>query len=906
MRTLITCCIAALLRLTLLFRYRITYKGLENLTPENLNRKGGILFLPNHPTVLIDPIIVTMGVWRKFPIRPMVVEYMYYKPFVNKLLKLVDGLPVPSFSEGNNSLKRKKNETMMKTVIDDLRKGDNFLIYPGGGLKQTALEVIGANSAVHRLVQEVPEANVVLVRIKGLWGSSFSRAFTGKTPAMVATVVHGLKAILKNFLFFIPKREVIVEFVPAPADFPYKSSRLEFNRYLENWYNLPDGLSDQKIGDSLMLISYSRFKEEIPELFKPKTLKEEKIKLDKIPQAVKDKVTAEIARIANTEPSKITPELDLGANLGLDSLDIAELHAFLNSQYDVSGFPIQELTTVGKTFAIAARQLTFEEGVEEADALNLKQWFKQLPYERCTLAEGKTIPEIFLNNCDRMGSRVACADLRSGVLTYSQLKMRTLLLADYMRTLPGDYVGILLPASVPAYICVLACQLAGKIPLMVNWTIGPRHLESVVQLANPQVILSSWAFIDRLDNVDFNGIDDKMVMLEDARRDFGLKAKLKALFWSKRSTSAILKHFNIDKKTKDDIAALLFTSGTENMPKGVPLSHENILSNHRDSLNLVELNSNDCMFGFLPPFHAFGLNLCGLLPLLSGIKVCFSPDPTNGKQLMDNLVRWGVTAFCSAPTFVKNMLKAAKKEQLEKLRLCLTGAEKTPPELVSMMESFGKKEILSEGYGITECGPVLTLNVPGQPIVGVGKPLPSVKLLVVDQETYTPLPIGERGMILAKGPNVFAGYLNPSQKSPFVQIDGENWYITGDLGFLDQENHLTISGRKKRFIKIGGEMISLTAIENAILEMAHTKNLLVDTEGPAVAVSAKEEDGEKAKIYLFTRFPTTLEEINEQLKSSGFSNLVKVSSVVEMDEIPIMGTGKVNYRLLETQHCTTT
>jgi acyl-CoA synthetase (AMP-forming)/AMP-acid ligase II/1-acyl-sn-glycerol-3-phosphate acyltransferase/acyl carrier protein len=874
---------------------------LENLNPKTLNKPAGILFLPNHPTAFIDPVVVTLGLMDKFPVRPMVIEYMYYNPLFNIFLRLVNAVPVPDFTDGNNSLKRKKNDKMMQSLVADLKNGDNFLIYPAGSLKQTALEEIGANSAVHKLVQDVPEANVVLVRIKGLWGSSFSRAFTGKTPSIAHVIWNGIKTVFKNFIFFTPKRSIVVEFVPAPADFPYKASRLEFNRYLERWYNQPDGLSDQKAGDSLVLVSYSAFKNEVLELYKPKAVKEEKIKLDLIPQKVKEKVVAEIARIGCIDAGKITPELDLATDLGLDSLDVAELHAFLHHQFEVSGVPAYELTTVGKTFAIAAKQITFKENGEEPFTVNLKKWFEAGPKTRCQLAEGETIPEVFLNSCQRMGSKAACGDLRSGVLTYSQLKMRALLLADYIRTLPGDYIGILLPSSVPAYVCVLACQLAGKIPLMVNWTIGPRHLESVVKLSNVQAVLTSWAFVDRLDNVDFNGIDERMVMLEDVRASFGLFKKLKSLYWSKRSTKAILNHY--PQKTKEDTAVLLFTSGTESMPKGVPLSHRNLISNQTDALSLVEITSDDIMYGFLPPFHSFGLSYGGLLGLLAGIRICFSPDPTNGKQLIENIEKWGVTAFCSAPTFVKNMLKSAKKEQLAKIRLCLTGAEKTPPELISMMESFGKKGCLFEGYGITECGPVLTLNVPGEPIVGVGKPFPSVQIRVVDQETYAPIPLGEQGMIIAKGPNIFSGYLN-GLKSPFIELEGSQWYITGDLGFLDQENHLTISGRKKRFIKIGGEMISLAAIENVVFDLAHNKNWLSDTEGPAVAVSAKEEAGEKTKIYLFTKFHTTAEEVNHLLKLSGFSNLVRISSVIELNEIPIMGTGKINYRLLEAEHCT--
>lgn len=886
----------------LLFRYRITYKGLEHLNKETLNKPGGVLFLPNHPTAFIDPVIVCLGVWHKFPVRPMVIDYMYNKPVVNIGMRLINALPVPNFYEGSNSFKKKKIEGMMETVVHDLKAGDNFLVYPAGRLKATGMEEIGANSAAHRLVQEVPEANVVLVRIKGLWGSSFSKALTGKTPSMSATVLKGIKIVLKNLIFFTPKRDVTIEFVPVPADFPRQAPRLEFNKYLENWYNQPDGLSDQKAGDSLIFVSYSCFKEELPELNKPKATQDDTIKWDKIPAQVKDKVTAELARIASVDKSLITKEKGLGTDLGLDSLDIAELHAFLHDQFDVTGVPIHELTTVGKTWAIASKQITFKEGPEEDGQPQLANWFKPVPKKRCTVAPGETIPEIFLNNCARMGSQIACGDARSGILTYPQFKLRALLLAEYIRHLPGDYIGILLPASVPAFVCVLACQIAGKIPLMVNWTIGPRHLESVVQLSNVQVVLTSWAFIDRLDNVDFNGIDDRMVMLEDVRKEFGLFSKLNALYWSKRSTQAIMKHFNIDGISKHDPAVLLFTSGTESMPKGVPLSHANLLSNHRDALQLVEIFSTDCMYGFLPPFHSFGLSFGGLLAFVAGIKICFSPDPTNGNQLIKTFDKWGVSIFCSAPTFVKNMLKAATQEQLKNLRLCITGAEKTPPELIMQMEAFGKKECLSEGYGITECGPVLTLNVPGKPIVGVGKPLPSVQIKVVHPETYQPLPIGEQGMIIAKGSNIFSGYLNADLHSPFIEFDGEKWYVTGDLGFLDEQNNLTISGRKKRFIKIGGEMVSLSAIENALLGIAAKQKLSLESDGPTIAICAKEKGGEKPHIYLFTKFHTNVEEANEVLKQSGFSNLVKISSVIVLDDIPVMGTGKINYRQLESEY----
>ena len=456
----------------------------------------------------------------------------------------------------------------------------------------------------------------------------------------------------------------------------------------------------------------------------------------------------------------------------------------------------------------------------------------------------------------------------------------------------------MLPSSVAAYITILACQLAGKIPLMVNWTVGPRHLESVVALSQVQVVLSSWAFLDRLDNVDLNGIEDLIVMLEDVRRQLTLKDKLKAYYRSKLSAKSLLSIFNIKDLKKESTAVLLFTSGTENMPKGVPLSHENVISNQRATLEVVGLKQDDILLNILPPFHAFGFTLSGLIPLLSGMRVAYFPDPTDGRGLARAIEKWQATLICGAPSFLKGIFKNAESDELKSLTLCVTGAEKAPDDLFTMVKQLGHCRLM-EGYGITECSPVLTVNMTGDQAKGVGVPLTGIELLVVSLDTHAPLKQGEQGLILARGPNVFKCYLNKGIASPFLQVEGKEWYSTGDLGYLDPGGSLIISGRLKRFIKIGGEMISLASLEDALLKTVGQKAPAI--EGPILAICAKEEAGEKAKIFVFTRFDATLEEVNRALKESGFSNLVKVFKVQPIDEIPLMGTGKTNYRALEAQ-----
>lgn len=892
------------LRCALWFRYRVKIKGLENLNPKTLTKSGGVLFLPNHPAVFVDPALITWAVWKKYPIRPMVVEYMYYTPGINWIMRLLDALPVPNFATSSNSLKRKKIEKMILTVIDELKNGQNFLIYPAGKTKSTGIESIGGASATHAILEAVPEANVVLVRIKGLWGSSFSRAYTGKAPPVFPTIWIGMKEAFKNLIFFSPRRTVLIEFIPAPSDFPQKGSRLEVNRYLESWYNQPDGLTQQtgsEPGDSFVSVSYSMWKKKYPQMLLKETLSDDRIKMDEISPAVKEKVMKKLSEITEMDQAFIKPDMTLASDLGLDSLDTADLAAFLSDQFDLSTVSATDLTSVEKVLAIASKQIVCKEEEEEA-VVALKDWKKKPPKQRALVAPGKTLIEVFLNNCAKMGNTAACADTRTGVLTFPQLKMRILLLAEYMRHLPGDYIGILLPASVGATILILAVQLAGKIPLMINWTAGPRHLESVIKLSNVQVVLSSWAFLDRLDNIELDGLEDRLVMLEDARREIGLFDKLRAFWRSKYRTKKILKLFHADRLTGENQAVLLFTSGTESMPKGVPLTHDNILVNQRDVLESIDLYIDDIFFAVLPPFHAFGFTVSQLLPVLAGVKAAYSPNPTDGIRLAKEFALWGITVMCGTPTFIKGLFKASTAETVKTMRLCATGAEKAPPELFRQIEELGKGDTLVEGYGITECSPALTFNRKGEPRKGVGKPLPHVKLCIVHPETLAPMPTGVQGLILAHGPNIFSGYLNPGVLSPFVTLNGMQWYKTGDLGNLDEENRLTISGRMKRFIKIGAEMISLASIEDALLDAAEGRGWPISQEGPSLAICAKEILGEKPKITLFTNFKTTVEEVNAVLKESGLSNLVKVSSIIVLDEIPIMGTGKINYRALENQY----
>jgi len=869
----------------------VTVTGLDTLDAKHLRKSGGVLFLPNHPTVFVDPTLISLAVNQKFPLRPIIVEYMYYAPIIHPIMKMMDAIPIPNNEISTNSLKKKRSERAITEVMKGLKKGENFLIYPAGRVKTGAHEVIGGASGVHQIISSCPEANIVLVRITGLWGSSFSKALTGKSPSIFPTIWKGVKHALKNFLFFTPRRTVNIEFFPVGNDFPREASKIELNRYLENWYNRPDGFSAPSSrfpGETLQLVSYSTWKKEYLPIQSQKEAEAQEIDLSEIPHEVHERIYNKLSKMTELPITSIGSQKDLSVDLGLDSLDISELVVFLEDQFDVHAVPVQELTTVEKLIAIAGKKISVK--MEEDELADMQGWLEERKKEKLFLEKGDIIPEVFLRQCEKMKNHPLCTDLRSGVQKYSNLKLRALVLARYIKKIPGKYIGVLLPSSVAATVCILAVQFAGKVPVMINWTVGPRHLETVVKLSGVQKILTAWSFVDRLVNVDLTIIDDKLLMLEDIRRELGYFEKFMAFIDSKRGVKRLLKKYQLDQVSSEDHAVLLFTSGTESMPKGVPLSHRNILCNQRQIEEGFPFYSTDILLSILPPFHSFGFTVTTLLPILSGVRTAYFPDPTDGNGLAKSVDRWKATLVCGAPSFLKNMLRLANPDQLKTLRYVVSGAEALPTELIELVKQKGLGNRIVEGYGITECSPVISI---------MGKAVIDEELLIIHPETHEVLPIGKTGVILVRGPNVFSGYLNKEAKTPFITIEGKEWYFTGDLGFLDQENHLIISGRLKRFIKIGGEMISLPSLETVLQEQINGTR---SNEGVSLAVCAKEASGDKPRIFVFTTFKTSLEDLNSALRKGGFSTLVKITDFRQLEEIPLMGTGKVNYRELESRY----
>ncbi|MGE3919232.1 MAG: AMP-binding protein, partial [Hyphomicrobiaceae bacterium] len=455
--------------------------------------------------------------------------------------------------------------------------------------------------------------------------------------------------------------------------------------------------------------------------------------------------------------------------------------------------------------------------------------------------------------------------------------------------LPEERIGMMLPASVGGAVVSLAVLLTGKTLVPLNWTNGRAALDSSIELSGVKTILTSDVFLDKASVELSEETAVKIVPLESLRSKIGLKGLVIGKLIARRSVDDILGYFG-NVRGRADTAVILFTSGSESVPKGVPLTHENLLSNIDGALEAIEGFSTDVMYGFLPPFHSFGMTMIVALSMVGGVKVAFDADPKKYRHLAHGAARWQASLIAGTPDFLTGILNAGEAENFKTVRAFLSGAQKAPAALRARVEAMDVR--LLEGYGITETAPLVSVNRPDEKPIGVGRPIKDVEIIIVEPASLEIRPTGDEGLILVRGPSVFGGYLG-NVKSPFVEVAGLTYYNTGDLGhFVD--GNLVISGRLKRFLKYAGEMISLPAIEDALVA-----RWPAGENGPVVTVDGEERDGQSPVICLYTTEPAIgQDEANSVLKAAGLPPMAYVRHIHRMREIPLLGSGKTNYRAL--------
>lgn len=799
------------------------------------------------------------------------------------LMHMVDAFEVPDMSQQSRDAQAKALE-MIDSVVERLHAGDCMLIYPSGRLQRGNQEVVGAARSVYEIVSRCPDLNVVQVRTRGVWGSMFSCAEDGSPPNLAQKARAALGWILANLFFFIPKRDVTIEIETKRSTELPTESREVFNKYLESWYNADGGQEPQFVryhafmGPSEGIYGRGALQTEIDlNAIKPKTI-----------SLVNELIHSHLGR--DLAPEELTAETTL-EQIGLDSLDRMDLALKIEQQF---GFRSDEVAaTLGGLWALADGQLSASEKEHTAP----EAWTKPSAAGGSTEILGETIPEAFVNRVLKHPNQVAAADNLSGVLSYRKLLVGALLMSRRFKAYEEKHVGVMLPASVAADVVFFALHLAGKVPVMMNWTTGPANLAHGVQVTGVKHILTSKKMIDRL-GIEVEGAD--YVYLEDIKAGIGKPEALLALIGTILAPGRIRSH--LPKVHADDTAVFLFTSGSESMPKTVPLTHRNLLVNVADGLDVLKATSNDSLLGFLPPFHSFGMTGNLLLAHLAGIRCVRYADPTDASGLVRTIDAYKPTMVFTTPTFLGYILSVSKPGQLDSLKTIVTGAEKCPDAVFAQCEQLAPNAIILEGYGITECSPVVAANLRSKTKLGtVGKPVSNVEICIVDVESNERVLPGETGMLLVAGPSIFNGYYQHDGPSPFVDFEGRSWYKTGDLVSQDEDDFLHFQGRLKRFLKAGGEMISLPALEEPF-----AKRFPPDEDGPKVAVEGLETEDGRHIVLFTTQIDVTLRQAGELLLEAGLRGVMRLDEVRHIDQIPVLGTGKTDYKELRKQVLETT
>ncbi len=480
-------------------------------------------------------------------------------------------------------------------------------------------------------------------------------------------------------------------------------------------------------------------------------------------------------------------------------------------------------------------------------------------------------------------NKIAITDRTTGKeITYGRALIASLILADKLKKYDPGFIGIMVPTSMGAALSILGALISGRTPVMINYSTGAaQNCEYAQRRCAFKTIITSKALLQKINCPKVPG----MVFLEDIMESVGILDKLKAAIVAKLPVERILKRINGG--TEDDTAVILFTSGSEKDPKAVMLSHKNILANLEGVSQVFDLSADDVFLANLPYFHVFGLTVNLWLPLYYGMRIVTYANPLDFKAICTIIREEKATFVVGTPAFMWGYLKKSEPGDFASCRVMLTGADKTPDAL---REDFLKKHgiVLLEGYGCTETSPVISTNThvankPGS----VGRPLPNVKVRIEHYETGEECPSGEIGKILVKGDNVMKGYFDDFEATSLSIRHG--WYDTGDMGYVDTEGYIWHVGRLKRFVKIGGEMVSLISVEN-VLERC----IPHDVECSVVEVP---DPLKGAKIVAVTTQPVNEKEVLKKM-SEQLPNIALPKQFVVMNELPRMGSGKIDFRKL--------
>ena len=513
----------------------------------------------------------------------------------------------------------------------------------------------------------------------------------------------------------------------------------------------------------------------------------------------------------------------------------------------------------------------------------------------------ENLPRQFIRTARRHPRRFAMSDATSGKINFGAVLAKSIFLARRLKKIWSgqEMIGLLLPPSVPGALVNYAAFLCGKVPVNLNYTLSAETLAACAKQCEIKTVLTSRAFLEKVKLT----VPGEVIYLEDLAKNPGLLEKLAAFFMAKFLPVNLLERvLSSNRKSLDDLATVIFSSGSTGEPKGVMLSHYNLISNIQQMERILNFTHHDRILGILPFFHSFGFTVTLCLPAVLGTGVVFHPNPLDAKGVGAIVRGNAVTILLATPTFLQLYLRAIAPGDFGGLELVITGAEKLPERIIAAFEDhFGIRPL--EGYGTTECGPAVAVNIgsfraPGFHQIGgkrgkIGRPLPGMSARIADAENPWGgkfLPPGEAGMLLVRGPNIMRGYLGQPEKTAEVLRDG--WYCTGDMAMFDEDGFLEITGRLSRFSKIGGEMVPHLKIEEKLQELAGAAEQIF-----VVTAVPDEKKGERL-VVLHKLAEKDLQECLEKFAACDLPNLwkPKAESFFRVENFPLLGTGKLDLR----------
>ncbi|WP_375201607.1 AMP-binding protein [Hyphococcus sp.] len=508
------------------------------------------------------------------------------------------------------------------------------------------------------------------------------------------------------------------------------------------------------------------------------------------------------------------------------------------------------------------------------------------PVKRIERRSRRAIFQAYLENARReKKDKVVITDGDGRKLTHKDITQGAFALGGALArvTEKNERVGVLLPTSAGAVIGLFALLSRGRVPAMLNFTSGSKNLLAACKAAEVTKIISSRKF------VEIGGLEKLMgelsavveiIYLEDVREQISPRDKALALL------GPIFPSVLAATPNPDDPGVILFTSGTEGAPKGVVLSHQNIIANIEQISAHVELLPTDIFFNPLPTFHCYGLTAGALWPILNGYPVVFHPSPLQTKIIPKRIFETGSTVLFATDTFLSQYMRASPDGGMSSLRIAVCGAERVRDETRQAAEKRFGFEVL-EGYGVTEGSPVLAANQPGDIRSGtVGKLLPAVETRLEPVEG-----LEGAGRLFVRGPNIMKGYLSPDNPGVITPL-ADGWHDTGDIVSIDDNGYMSIRGRLKRFAKIGGEMVSLAVVENCASAVwpdnLHAAAIMPDPKkGEQVILVTDRTDAQRGLLLSWAQ-------------SHGVPEIAVPKKIVSVDEIPVLGTGKIDYLKVKT------